>query len=120
MTKIAILPLSTENDHTVYQAVAGEKQSQGFTPGEALDALSTQLTDSEAGTLIIVQNFRPDRFFTAAQQQRLADLMAHWRSLRDRGEAFPPDEQAELDALVGAELNASAERAAAMASDIGR
>jgi hypothetical protein len=57
---------------------------------------------------------KPDAFFAAAQIQRLADLMAKWRTARDAGVTLPADEQAELDALIQAELGAATERAAAM------
>ncbi len=69
MTMIAILPISGEEAPAFYQAVAGDRQSQGKTPGEALDALSELLLEEESGTLVIVQNLRPDRFFTTAQRE---------------------------------------------------
>jgi hypothetical protein len=69
---------------------------------------------------VIVQSLRPDRFFTVAQQRRLAALMARWRALREQGEALPPDEQMELEALITAELQASAARTAALADSLGR
>jgi hypothetical protein len=120
VTKVSILPVATDDGSVSYQAVAGERQSRGNTAGEALDALTAQLPEDEAGTLIIVQSRRPDRFFTATRQQRLAELMGRWRAARDQGEALPADEQAELDALVGAELGGSASRAAALADELGR
>jgi hypothetical protein len=85
-----------------------------------LDALTAQLSADEASTLIIVQHLRPDRFFTAAQQQRLDTLMARWRTARDQGATLPPDEQTELEALIDAELQASADRAATLADALGR
>jgi hypothetical protein len=85
-----------------------------------LDALTAQLSADEVSTLIIVQSLRPDRFFTAAQQQRLDALMARWRTLRDRGAPLPADDYAELEALIAAELQASAARAAALADALGR
>jgi hypothetical protein len=120
MTKVAILPIPTEHGALSYRAIAGEKHAQGKTAGEALDALTAQLSADEASTLIIVQSLRPDRFFTAAQQQRLDALMARWRTLRDQGATLPADEQAELEALIAAELQASAARAAALADALGR
>ena len=105
---------------SLYRAIAGEKHAQGKTAGEALDALTAQLSADEASTLIIVQSLRPDRFFTAAQQQRLDALMARWRTMRDQGATLPADEQAELEALIAVELRASAARAAALADALGR
>jgi hypothetical protein len=120
MTKIAILPIPTKQGALSYRAIAGEKHAQGKTAGEELDALTAQLSADEASTLIIVQSLRPDRFFTATQQQRLDALMARWCTLRDQGATLPADEQAELEALIAAELQASAARAAALADALGR
>ncbi|MGH7127094.1 MAG: hypothetical protein ACREJB_13340 [Planctomycetaceae bacterium] len=103
-----------------YRAVAGDKQSVGRTAGEALDGLATQLPEDEAGALVILLTLRPDRFFSAEQQQRLAELMQRWREARDQGRPLPTEEQAELDALVEAETRASADRAAALLQELTR
>ena len=118
MTKVAILPIPTEKGDLSYRAVAGERQSRGRTAGEALDALTAQLSKDEASTLVIVQSLRPDRFFNAAQKQRLAELMERWRIARDKGKTLPTDQQAELDVLIEAELSASADRAAALSDEL--
>ena len=120
MTKITILPVASGRGDISYFAVAGDKQTQGKTAGEALDALTAQLSEDEASTLIIVQSQRSDRFFDAAQQQRLADLMERWRTARNQGKTLPPDEQSELEAIVEAELAASADRAAALINESGQ
>lgn len=120
MTKVAIVSGPANDGAPSYRAVAGDKQSAGRTAGEALDALVTQLPEDAAGTIVVVQSLGPDRFFTAAQRQRLADLMQHWRAARDAGTSLPPAEQAELDSLAEAELQASAERAAALLRELGR
>jgi hypothetical protein len=120
MTKVAILPIPTEEGDFSYHAIAGAKDAEGKTAGEALDALTAQLSADEASTLVIGQSLRPDHFFRAAQQQRLAALMEHWRTARDQGNTLPVDEQAELEALIEAELRASAARAAALANALGR
>jgi hypothetical protein len=116
MTSVAIVPEITEAG-TTYRAVAGQKQSVGRTAGEALDALTAQLGEQENGTLVVVQNQKPDRFFSAEQQQRLVDLMARWREARDSGSLLSPMDQVELEALVGAELEAATRRAAALLGD---
>src|SRR5262249_21169581 len=103
-----------------YHAIAGAKHAEGKTAGEALDALTAQLSVDEASTLVIVQSLRPDDFFTASQQERLTVLMAHWRTARDQGQTLPVEEQAELEALIEAELRASAARAAALANALRR
>lgn len=104
MTTISIMPESTTAGDRTYRAVAGRLQSVGKTPGEALDALTSQLSETESGTLVVVQNQRPDQFFTVQQQQRLAELTRRWRAARDAGAALPSEEQAELDALVEAKF----------------
>jgi hypothetical protein len=112
MTTIAIVPDSPGTQGTQYRAIAGNKQSVGRTAGEALDALTPH--EAEAGTLVVVQQLRPDHYFTAEQQKRLEELMVRWRKARDAGTALTAAEKAELDALVEAELRAAANRAAAL------
>ncbi len=115
MTTITIIPESPGTPTTLYRAVAGKTEAVGKTAGEALDALTSQLgEDAGTGMVLVVQFRRPDAFFTAEQQERLQHLMTRWREARDTGNALPPDEQTELDALVEAELRASAARAAAL------
>jgi hypothetical protein len=105
----------------VYRAVAGAHQAVAKTAGAALDALTAQLPREETGTLVVVQNHRPDRFFTAQQQQRLEELMRRWRGARDAGgEPLSKSEQIELEALVNAEVEASGQRAAAALADLGK
>jgi hypothetical protein len=120
MTRVAILPVPTEKGDISYRAIAGEKRSSGKTAGEALDALTAQLPEGEDSALIIVQSLRPDHFFSAVQQQRLAELMELWRAVRDRGETLRDDQQAELEALTEAELRAATDRAAALADELRR
>ena len=114
MTTVAILPVSDANGEKLYRAVAGDKQSTG----EALDALTAQLEGDEFSTLLIIQSFRPDWFFSAEQQQRLSDLMNLWRTVRERGQTLPPEQQAELDLLVETELKAAAARTSALVQQL--
>lgn len=114
MTTVAILPVSDAGGETSYQAIAGDKRSSGKTAGQALDALVAELGETESSLLLVVQRFRPDAFFGESQQKRLSELMELWRTNRDRDEALPLEQQAELDQLVEAELKATADRAAAM------
>jgi hypothetical protein len=114
MTPITLLPISTPNNEISYRAILGDKQSVGKTAGQALDALMSQLNQPSFSALLLIQNFEPDRFFTAAQQTRLAQLMEQWRTAQNEGHPLPPELQAELDELVDAELNATRDRAAAL------
>lgn len=120
MTHITILPIPAEQGGVAYCAVSNGKRSQGATAGEALDAMTAQLADAEKGTLVILQERRPDEFFNAEQQQRLAELMARWRACRNEGTSLSAEEESELDALVDAELRGAAARAAAMAGGMRR
>ena len=120
MKKVTILPVPADSGETSYYAVAGDKKSVGKTAGEALDSLTIQLSNEDADTLVIVQNLRPDHFFDADQQKRLAELMTRWRTMRNQGLALPADEQAELEAFVEAELQASAERTAAVSDELAK
>jgi len=120
MTKVAILPEPSIQDGVMYRAVAGARQSVAKTAGAALDALTAQLPADETGTLVIVQNDGPDRFFTGQQQRRLGELMDLWRAARDAGVSLRPAGQQELNTLVEAETQAAGERAAAVLADVGR
>ena len=114
MVRVTILPIPTTSGSKSYFAVAGDKQSFGNTAGEALDALTIQLEDDEASTLVIVQRMQPDIFFGSAEQKRLGELMERWRAARDQNQDLPVDEQVELERLIEAELLASALRTKAM------
>ena len=114
MTSVTILPMPTSHGGVRYCAVSNGKRSQGATAGEALDALTAQFTDAEQGTLVIMQERRPDQFFSADQKQRLGELMGRWRTCRDEGKPLPANEEAELDSLIDVELRGASARAAAM------
>lgn len=120
MTKVAISPVQAENGHITFNAVSGNKQTKGRTAGEALDAINAQLDEDEKGTLIILQNYRPDNFFNVTQQKRLSSLMKLWRTARDEGIEFSQDKKKELDSLVELELRASAKRATKLNDEINK
>ncbi|MBE9205130.1 hypothetical protein IQ244_00975 [Nostoc sp. LEGE 06077] len=113
MNTVAILPISDANGEKSYRAIAGDKHSVGKTAGQALDALTAQLDEIEFSALLIIQSFRSDSFFNAEQQERLSELMNLWRLARDQQQQLPPEQQAELDRLVEAELRAATARTAA-------
>jgi hypothetical protein len=114
MTTVAILPISSANGEKVYRAISGDKQSVGKTAGQALDGLTAQLGEIEFSALLVIQSFSPDQFFSAEQQKRLSELMSLWHTAQAQGQALPPAQQAELDALVEAELRAATARTAAL------
>ncbi|MEB3210723.1 MAG: hypothetical protein VKL39_05190 [Leptolyngbyaceae bacterium] len=106
------MPISDVNGEKSYRAIAEDKHSVGRTAGEALDALTAQLGEMEFSTLPVIQNFRPNSFFSAEQQERLLELMNLWRVAGDQGQELSPEQQAELNRLVEIELRAATVRAA--------
>ncbi len=114
MTTVSILPMSDTSGETCYRAIAGDKHSVGKTAGQALDALIAQLGETEFSALLVIQNSRPDSFFTAEQQARLSQLMEMWRQAQNQGQDLSPDLQQELDDLVESELKAATARTAAL------
>ena len=120
MTKVAILPEHSAQGAVEYRAMAGGCEALAGTAGAALDALTAQLPSDQTGTLVIVQSHASDEFFSARQQQRLSELMALWRTARDARAGLDPLEQAELDALVEAELRASGQRTSAVLAELAK
>ncbi len=120
MVTVAITPEACERDTVLYRARVNGSQALGRTAGEALDGLGPHLTNAQGTTVVLVQRLGGDEFVTAAQIDRLKELMVHWRSARDAGTSLPPAEQQELEALIEAEFDASANRAAALAQQLGR
>lgn len=118
MTTVTILPISSSSGEKFYRAIAGDKQCVGKTAGQALDGLTAQLGETESNMLLVIQSFRPDSFFSAEQQKRLSELMSLWRIARDRGQTLLPEQQAELDTLVEAELKAATARTAALMQQV--
>lgn len=118
MTAVAIFSESANGNGTQYRAVGGGFQTVGRSAGEALDSLTAQLNPSEAGTVIVIQSFAPDQFFSAADRQRLADLTARWRAARDSGGKFDPGEQSELERLTQAEQEAALRRTEALRREL--
>ena len=112
MTTISVL--SPPDTHLGYRAVSDGIEATGDTPGQALDALVEQTGATSGATLVVIQPKAGDEFFSDAQRQRLADLMARWRTARDTKQPFPPAAQAELDALITEELKAATARSAAL------
>ena len=117
MTTILVTPNNTVTGNKLWRAIVGNKVSFGKTAGEALDTLTAQLSEEDSST-IVVRQIQPDRFFTAVQQQRMAELMAKWRVARDSSSSLPSTEQAELELLVEAELDATTKRAEQLFHDL--
>ena len=83
--------------------MAGDRQEYGATMGQALDALTADWGEEVRESLILIQRFEPDAYYTEEQQQRKQDLLA-------RRTMLTPDERAELERLLDAELDATIAR----------
>jgi hypothetical protein len=118
MRTISIETIANPSGDLVYRAAMGDRQSTGKTAGAALDALTVQIGSQEINGFLLLQNYQPDQFFTAKQQQRLTELMSIWKTAQDRGDLLPPEQQSELDDLIEAELDATAERAKSILAQI--
>ncbi len=113
MSAITILP--THQPEGSYEAARGPLRAKGRTAGEALDALTALLEPETATHVVIVQSQRPDPFFGAAEQARLKALMQHFHDAQASQTSLSETDQTELTKLVDAELEASGERARALA-----
>ncbi len=114
-----VVVLPNNPNATNFRAINGNNTSVGETIGQALDSLSKQVS-LEKNSVIYIQDFEPDEFFTAEQQRRMAELMTKWRELRDSDSQLPIEEQAELEQLVELELIGSAKRTAKIADKLGK
>lgn len=118
MTKVSIVSVPIADGKTAYYAVAGNKHTFGNTAGEALDALTLQISEKSSSLLVIVQRHQSDRYFDETQQKQLSMLMTKWREARDLGQSLAESEQDELERLIEAELLASANRTKAVLDDL--
>jgi predicted Zn-dependent protease with MMP-like domain len=103
MTAIAIRTEKRDTGEAWFRAIAGNRQSLGRTMGEALDALTAEWGDSIQETVVLIQRFQPDQYFTQAQYDRMQALLA-------RRAALTPEERAELEALIDTEVDATVTR----------
>lgn len=121
ITAIEIVREKADTQASVYRAIRGDRQAVGPTPGQALDTLEHMLatqSDEEEGTLVIVQRFRPDTFFTAKEQARLQELMDRFHRAQAAGQDLPPEEKEELERLVNAEWEAAIQRGEAILREV--
>lgn len=98
------------NNAGIYRAISSGKQSIGKTIGEAVDSICSKLEKDEPNTIIYVQEFQGDEFFSDEQIRRLSELMEKWKIARDSGRTLSAENQEELENLIGIELEASGKR----------
>jgi hypothetical protein len=65
MQSVAIFSINDASGTATFRAIAKAGQSEGRTAGEALDAIRSQLPPSDACTVVVIQAFQSDAFFTA-------------------------------------------------------
>lgn len=105
-----MIGIVVNQDGNSFRAVSGKKHSVGKTIGEAVDALVSQFENSEEESIFISPRFQPDDFFTIQQQERLSHLMNKLHLAEVENKEMPPEEKAELEKLIEAELDGSAQR----------
>ena len=103
MTSIAIRTDQKETGERRFRAIAGDRQCLGRTMGEALDALTAEWGDNIQETVVLIQRFQPDQYFTQAQYERMQALLA-------RRSTLTLEERTELEALIDAEVDATVVR----------
>lgn len=103
-----------------YRAVFGQQQAEGKTAGQALDSLEKTLSDADdpVHSLIILQRFQPDAFFTEEQQTRVQELMALFHETMANEGNLTAEERAELEQLVDKEYIAAIARSAAILAQV--
>ena len=87
-----------------YRAFAGEEETFGADPQEALQRLLTSLPQEAMLPIVILPYNRGDAFFSEAQQIRLIEL-------KSRREMLTTSEQREWEASVEASFEAASCRA---------
>lgn len=124
ITTIEIIQESTNAQQPTYRAICGDQQVGSPTPGQALDTLERMLavhgSEQPESTLIVVQRFRPDAFFTAQQQTRLQELMDRFHHACEGDKGLSSEEKQELEQLVDTEWQAAIERGAAILGHVSR
>ncbi|MGB0387747.1 MAG: hypothetical protein ACPGWR_23260 [Ardenticatenaceae bacterium] len=106
----------------MYRAIQGTWQAAGTTAGQALDTLEKMLVSPGAvkheKSLIIVQRFQPDPFFTSQQQARLEKLMSRFHAAGNTTDYFSTEEKEEFEQLIEAELEATIARTDAILAKV--
>ena len=105
-----VIVIRHETSDSPFEAHQDDLRAEGPTLGVALDRLLDQLGETDE-PLILVRQGRSDRFFTQAEFDRLQELMARNKG---QGEPLRPEETAEMEALIDAELLATTKRAEAL------
>ena len=103
MTAVVIRTDQKEAGEYQFRAISGDRQCLGRTMGEALDALTAGWGDSVPETVVLIQRFQPDQYFTQAQYDQMQELLARRSSLT-------PEERTELEALIDVEVDATVAR----------
>ena len=114
MQTITIFQESGKRKKTSYRAVRGQQQAAGKTPGQALDSLEKLSSSPGENSLVILQRFQADAFFTQVQQDRLEKLMSQLQETLKNDTSLSPSERAELERLIDAEWAGAIARGASL------
>jgi hypothetical protein len=114
MQTISIFQESGNRKKPSYRAIQGQQQAKGKTPGQALDSLERLAKDQEENSLVILQRFGTDTFFSQQQQERLQDLMSQLQEAINDDASLTQSERAELEQLIDIEWAGAIARAAAI------
>lgn len=116
MSTITITPESSASKR--FRAVRGSHVTTGSSIGNAIDEMAKETGFDRELSVVIVNPMQPDQFFSAAQRDRLSDLMAQWRTARDHHQPFAVELKRDLDELIKTELVATMERAKYLARSL--
>jgi len=103
MASIAIRTENSQEGAPRFRAVAGNRQSVGWTMGEAPDVLTADWHDDIQETAVFIQRLWPDAYFTVVQYHRMQELLT-------RRTTLTAQERVELETLIDAELGATVAR----------
>ncbi|GIK59069.1 MAG: hypothetical protein HND44_11050 [Chloroflexi bacterium] len=116
LTTIEIIHEPHPKKKAIYRAIHGDQQASGKTAGQALDSLEELLAattqQEKEGTIVILQRFRPDEFFSSQQQNRMQALMNRFHDALAVDESLSDEERQELEHLISQEWQAAIARAA--------
>ena len=106
MSAVMIHSETIDESNPRFRAIAGSLQSIGRTAGEALDSLLAQEGETIESSMIVIQRFAPDAYFSQAQHDRMQELL-------ERHSTPNGAESNELNALIDAELDTTVIRSQA-------